>query len=436
MQHSDPSAHNEQQWQALAQHLDTQPPQAHLILIQTESFDSRDRWIETCTAHAPQFQHIGLNLSQEQVSSLADILHSRFADLLDVSEEIQIQQVVHILHLETSFLQEIVDGASILLPHLEKEADELMSDMPIICLFWTDAYTSTRIEQEAPEFWKRISTKIFFLPEEDEVSTLSSPYETLTQLSQQIQEEGQTGDMKHKQLLEIGDVFGRYGRSEGARAWYDKALESAGEEADEASQILAYERIADLLVEDQDLGTALGWYEQSLELLEGKDQEEEEMGHLHQKIGAVFLRLRNHKKALPHLRQAAQAFETIDAAQPLGETYKQIAKAYEYKGEPTATVEAYEAAIEAFASLGAEGAKDLALSYQQIGFIHQGRHNWIESLDAFRLALPHAQQAEDDFLISALEDSIENLEEKTQEKKRGVSADKGKKKGWLGKLFG
>lgn len=433
MQHSDPSAHNEQQWEALAQYLDAQPPQAELILIQTDSLDSRDRWIETCTTHAPQFQHIGLNLSQEQVSSISDVLHSKFADLVDASDEMPIQQVVHILHLETSFLHEIIDGESVLLPSLESESEQTMTDIPIICLLWTDAYTCSRIEQEAPSFWESFSSTISFLPEEEEASKLPSPYETLTQLSQQIQGEEQDSP-KHQQFLEVGDVFGRYGKSEEAKSWYEKALESAVERENEEGQALAYERIADLLVEDQDLGTALGWYDQALELLDGTDRAED-IGHIHQKAGAVLLRLRNHKKALPHLQQAAQAFLQVDAVQSLGETYRQIAKAYEYKGEPTSTVEAYESAIEAFLKLGDEGSKDLALSYQQIGFIHQGRHNWQQSLAAFQSALPYAEKAEDDFLISAIEDSIENLAEKTKENKRS-SSDKGKKKGWLGKLFG
>ncbi|MEM7369496.1 MAG: tetratricopeptide repeat protein [Bacteroidota bacterium] len=427
MQHSDPTTHNEEQWRILSQQLEARVPEAQLILIQTDSFASRDQWIEACTSQAPHLQHIGLDLSQEQVESLGQVLESKFADVVGASEETPVQIVAHILHLETSLFQEILNEESHLIPALETEAEELISTIPLVGLLWTDQYMVSRLEKEAPAFLAALAHRLHFLQEEAE-EAISDPYETLASLRKDLHSD-EAAPVKIDGYLEVGDVFGQYGRYQLAKDWYEKGLETAKAQENKVGQARSFERIGDLLVGDQDLGASLSWYDQALELF--TEEEKKDIANIQQKVGALFLRLRNHQKALPRLIEAQERFAELEEFQQLGETYRQIAKALEYKGDPAGTIKAYESSVEAFGQIdGAE--KDLALTYQQMGAIHQGRHNWAEALQAFKDALPHANAIEDDFLISALEDSVEAMEEKT----KGASPGASKKKGWLGKLFG
>lgn len=430
MQHSDPTTHNEEQWSILSQQLEARVPEAQMILIQTDSFASRDQWIEACTTHAQHLQHVGLDLSQEQLKSLKEVLESKFADIMGASEDSPVQIVAHILHLETSLFQEILEDQSVLIPALETEAGQMIENLPLVGLLWTDGYMVSRMEKEAPAFLQSFSHHLHFLPEEETNDNPPNPYEHLAELRQGLQD-AESKLPEVDRYLEVGDIFGQYGRYHSAKEWYEKGLETATSREDSLAQANSFVRIGDLLVSDQDLGASLSWYEQALDLYGGEEQKREK-ADIHQKVGALFLRLRNHQKALPHLVDARKAFTELGANREVGETFRQIAKALEYKGDPAGTINAYTAAIGAFEEVeGAE--RDLALTYQQMGAIHQGRHNWAEALAAFSNALPYAKTIEDDFLISALEDSVEAMGEKN-----GSSSSSGstKKKGWLGKLFG
>ncbi|RMG72204.1 MAG: tetratricopeptide repeat protein, partial [Bacteroidetes bacterium] len=156
-------------------------------------------------------------------------------------------------------------------------------------------------------------------------------------------------------------------------------------------------------------------------------------GRIASRQGDLYLHQRRYEEALPHFREALRLYEEAGDTEDLIHVHRNLARVLEGQGRLDKAVAVYQRLID----LPGLSRELTAATHQQIGAIRQNQQRWAEALAAFQAALPLAQAAEDDFLIHALEDSIEDMAERAQSSgKTQDEAPTGKKKGWLGRLFG
>ena len=101
------AAHQET-WDRLVHLLQPGGEAAALVAIGVDAEQSREALLEALVPVTEHYQHILLDLGQEQVGSLVEVLNSRFADLLGGSLNHAVQHVVHVVHLEHTLLHEIL----------------------------------------------------------------------------------------------------------------------------------------------------------------------------------------------------------------------------------------------------------------------------------------------------------------------------------------
>ena len=410
------SVHNEQQWNSLVE----LPSHIGYVLISTDHLATRDQVLEQLIAEKQELRHIAMNLVKDPVASLAQVLRDRIPE--DILSGEKPKQAIHCLNLETSRLFEIVKGEAQLLENLETEAEAFTNEFPLLLVLWTDVFMLDIIEQQAPNFFAGAMGRFSFFSEKQD-EELKNPYSLLTQNIHALSGESDASTSA-KMCQEIAEIFEGFGQPEEAMNYYHQSLEYAQQCEDKARMASAYLRTADLLKQEGDLIQALDAYQFSLENFQDIDNWEE-AGAIHRKVADIQKRSGNLSEAMEQYKAAIYSFKQTDKQEEIAITHRYIGQLLERKGDLPKSIKYYETAIELF-DTPAEKAK----TYQQIGAIHQDQLRWAEALDTFKNALPFAKKAEDKFLIEAIEDSIENMEEEVAKKEK-----KGKK-GLFGKLFG
>ncbi|MEM7659626.1 MAG: tetratricopeptide repeat protein [Bacteroidota bacterium] len=386
----------------------------------------RDQFLEQLVQDSPHVQHIGLDLASDQVSSLHELLNARLADVLGVDADpsgSSPQTVIHMFGLETSLFPELLKGEASLLPTLAAEAEALMG-LPVRLVAWTDASFLDIMAAQVPELHQSLPPAVSFFEEDPAIN----PYEHFASLHEKEQTI-EAGAPKSGLWLEIGEALAKAGKLSQATEYLKETVEYAESEQADESGSRAYLLLGDILMAEGDSSHALEQYQEAEDLLpEGAPQAD-----LHHRMGQIHLRLRHYKEALPFF-QATITQAAAEGNQALQrQAYQQLAVLYEQWGKPNQAVATYQKLGDLVESQAEPAPELLAHTYQQMGAIHQGRLEWNDALAAFQKALTFAKETSDDFLIHALEDSVEDLQEKADQP--GPSGET-KKKGWLGRLFG
>ncbi|MEO1448648.1 MAG: tetratricopeptide repeat protein [Bacteroidota bacterium] len=367
--------------------------------------------MEQFAADNPQYQQVVFDLSQRQVTSLSALLQDQLADILKA--ENANQYLVHIAMAEGSFVEEFLEGVSTWIPQLNDDRDALFRGFPMRILMWTLPYTIGRMQKEAEAFWEAIPFSYDFRTE----SASGELFEKIAQLAQSISESSSASA-----YYQMGHAVAEIGLINNAVGCMQQVLEM--EDAGEWEGKAHYQ-LGQLLEGDQQAALALKHYQKALELLSTTEADLRaeayaQMAGLYRRGGDIGTGIKLLKQGL-----AEQATPVAIAG-----FQRRLAALYRRKGDLGQAISLYEEAAATFETENEPGRA--AEAWQQLAGLKQDQQKPSEALAAYQKALPLAQAAENEFLILALEDSIEDLSEEVVEQQ----APKKKGKGLFGKLFG
>lgn len=480
---------NEQQFLLLLEALNKPATEKSLLMVKCPQPSSALAVIEQLEGELEETQQIVLDWQIKQINSFKEYLEvSNILEALAQSHP----HIIHILGLENSLLEEIVEDENAIMATWNEDVETLKNLAPQIVI-WTDNHTRNRIIEEAPEIGNLITQEFEFKV----LSDIASKEPDDTQTSQLEEWE------KAEDWLQIGQMWMELKHYDKAQEYAQKALETSEEDSldsvkahllmgrihdnqeewqkalssyntaynlvDESEEKTIAElafRIANIFATHERPDTALAWYadviateadidptirakshrnigmlhaqagdidtsfEHLEQALDGLEEAEawDSLAYTHQQIANIFVNIQQIGDAIEHHQSAADYFTKIEDYEAVGNNYERMARLSQYKGRMPAVISYYEQAIAAFKKIGNH--KVLASVHQKLGAVHQDQLNWAGALKHYEHALPYAQQLEDEFLVESLTDSIENMQAKasTPEKKKG--------KGLFGGLFG
>lgn len=411
-------AQNEVQFTELVAQLKQEEAQFSVAVF--DHADLRDELIEAAIANHPEFQPILLDLGKTVVSSFTETLAAKLPP--ELMETTDLFAVVHTVNLEGTLLSETLSGEAQLLASLETDLSALHSQYPFHHVLWVDRYFYEQIENSLPEAVSRY-------PFQSGKAPSTNAYEQL-KVHQEAISQGEAATGLSGTFAAIGKIMQEASRPQEASIYFEKALEAGQIAGDEKALADAYLGIGNLLIADQDLMQAMDNYEIALEkylALGDKAGEIEARIWLARIVGQTG----SYADAITHQKQVVEWFTQQNDLEAIGLNARRLAHFYERKGEMAETFATYELAAQTYLQL--ENFAESARSWQQIGGIRQARLEWAPALEAFQNALPAAQKSGDEYLLHAVEDSIEDMQSKVKKPKSG---DSGKKKGFFGKLFG
>jgi tetratricopeptide (TPR) repeat protein len=416
--------HHQASWERLIHLLQPEGDAAPLLLVGIEQPADRDGLLEALVPATPELEHLLLDLSQEQVHSLVEVLNSRFADLLSDSLDQAVRRTVHVVHLEHTLLQEILQGKGKLLDQLETERESLRSGFPFRLILWVDVYLWRRLEHEAPQLWALLSDHFAFFRQETDHPT-DQVYLRLLELVAQTREQ-KTPDPEL--TYQIGHILEEKGLVQAGLDHYQQVLEA---DVPEALKLKVKEGMAHLYEREGEAGEAAAAYQEALDL---SGPQSTEAARLHEQQGALYLQLQAVEEAMEAFGRALRAFEAQSDEKGQARMHRRLAYGQERKGKLDEAVAHYLQAIELIEAADDPNVLTLAEAYQQVGAIRQNQQRYAEALQAFQDALPYAQATEDDFLTAALEDSVEAMTEMVQRRGKKAEGGEKKRKGLFGRL--
>lgn len=411
-------------WERLIQLLQPEGKAASLLVVGIDQTTDRDGLLEALVPATPELEHLLLDLSQEQVHSLVEVLNSRFADLLDDSLDQAVRRTVHVVHLEHTLLQEILQGEGKLLTQLEAERESLRSGFPFRLILWVDAYLWRRLEHEASQFWTLLSDRFAFFRDESQHPG-DQTYLRLLELVAQVREQ-ETADPEL--TYQIGHILEAKGLVEAGLDYYQQVLET---DAPAGLVVKVKEGMAHLHELEGEAGEAVAAYQEALDL---SPPQSEVAARLHEQQGALYLQLQAMEEAMEAFGRALTAFEAQADEKGQARMHRRLAYGRERKGKLDEAVAHYLQAIELIEGADDPSPRTLAEAYQQVGAIRQNQQRYAEALQAFQDALPHAEETEDEFLTAALEDSVEAMTEAVQRRGKKTEGGEKKRKGLFGRL--
>lgn len=398
-----------------------------IVLNAFDTVETRDAALETFVAKFDNYQHMAVDLSIDQVTSLSEAIVNRLPS--QVYQEDGPAYFIHVVNLEASLFSEIANDSDQLIPSLNEEADGLTDRLPCKVVIWVDHFVAEMMETKTPEFWDKLKA-IGRFTSEDSIDQ-RSPYETLREGIQKLNDPEDEKD-KSIRCIEIAEVFAERLRDQEAMIYYHKAIEYQQIAENPKPLPEVHHGIGDVCSRGSDFYQAVDQYKMALKAYLERE-EVPLLGDLYRNLGLCFANLGNRTEALKHFTLSNSDFEAVDGHEEIGKNYRSMASLYERKGNLEKAIEHYERAAEAFEKENLS--LRIATSYQQIGAIHQNLLNYPAALIAFERALENAQISEDEFLIAALEDSVEQMKEKKSAKKP-TDKKKTDRRGFFGKLFG
>jgi len=480
--------HNTAQFEELASHL-AKAPEGNISVVSYAHDSFVYDILEQLREHEvlQKHEHTLLDWRGRPISSLEMELQVVLTDL----EETNAPQVWHIWGLPNSLIAEVLEGKWELLGSWNEEG-EVWEKIPASICLWLDPYSLSRFEEEAPLLWQRVSRVFTFVDAAADAQADSSsaaeseqiaasetdPAQRATalleaglfeqalvyanQAIQQAESEKQFLNMARAYQLKariyerqgdwleavrhlhtarglsqavdhhaaeirfrIANILATVGLTDLAKSWYEALTEI---KASDALEVVAksHRNLGVLYINEQEADLAFSHYGQALDDLE-EAEAWESLAFTHEQVADVFVQLQQIDDAIEHHEAAAHFFDQSGNTRQQAFNYMRVARLYEYKGLPEKALQAYELARQGLEA--AQDRKELLECLQKMGGLQQDQLNWQEALSHFQAALPLARALQDDFAIDALEDSIEEIQEK-------IEASTKKKKGLLGGLFG
>lgn len=389
-------------------------PQTPLrALMITPAPAQRDAAIEQIAAAHDSLRHLALDLSRGQVVSLLEEMETRLSDVSAGANLRRIRDCIHLTGLETSTFQEILDGTEVWLPAVAAEWPVILDRYPCHLVLWTDAATAARLEQQAPD-WHASFTHTLQL--EAGPASGETVYEAIRTLA--ARREDPSADQAAV-LTAIARHLYAYGKYVPAAGLLEQALEAP----ESPAQAEAHFELGRTYFALREAGRASEHLHAAIEAFEAQELPERQ-AEAHRYLAELLRQAEEFDQAIRHFRRAQE----LHAGESPDRVWQILGRLYERKGALDTAAECYE---QAAASLTEPAqAADLAAVWQQVGAIRQNQQRYPEALAAFKAALAAAQQGADEFLLHALEDSVEQMEEQTARDSSSA------KKGWLGRLFG
>jgi len=413
-------------WERMIQLLQPEGEAASLLLIGIDRAADRDRLLEALVPETGELQHLLLDLGNERVRSLVEVLHSRFADLLGGSLDQAVQHVVHVAYLENTLLQEILAGEEHLLTQLEAEREALRSGFPFRLMLWVDGYLWRRLEHEAPQLWSLFSDRFAFFRTDTEHPG-DRTYLRLLELVDQTRTQEEVAPVL---TYEIGHILEEKGLVQAGMEHYERVLET---DPEPELALKLHEGMAHLYEMEGELSQAAAAYQSALDLSVPLSTD---AARMFAQQGELYLQMQAIEDALEDFGRALKAYENQSDEAEQAHMHRRLAYLRERKGHLDQAVSHYLQAIELLEAMDEPSARTLSEAYQQVGAIRQNQQRYPEALQAFEDALPFARETEDDFLIAALEDSVESMRETVQRRSKKDKAEGGekKRKGLFGRL--
>jgi tetratricopeptide (TPR) repeat protein len=422
----DITAHNEARFAELDTSLNQEKAQTIIAVVDQRA--ARTQILEAAISVNPALQPVLLDLSKTKVESLIQSIDEKIPPELLEAEDLF--AVVHSVNLEGTLLTERLAGEAPLLTQLGEESEELTGKYAFHLVLWIDAFLFGELEKTSHPLLQAVDQVLHFFSGKPEGA---EDYEKIAALQQEIDAAEDPGTLA-SQFAAVGTILQKAFRQQEAMIYFEKALEAAQVSQDERALAESYLGIGHLLMEDKDMVQALDNYEIALEKYE-ELEDQAQLAIVHERIARLKSQLVGYAEAIRHQAQSLRIYQDLEDQEEIGINARRLAYFYERKGEPARAAECYELAAETYGKL--DEAAEVARSWQQIGAIHQGRFEWEQALAAFEKALPAARETGDEYLIHAVEDSVEDIKEKMPKAKKAKnSAEGGKKKGLFGKLFG
>ncbi|MFK7926083.1 MAG: hypothetical protein AB8H47_29315 [Bacteroidia bacterium] len=428
---ADINAHNESQFEALTECLQAERPLQALAVFDDSSF--RDELLENAINTRADLQPVLLDLSKTQVQSLGEALQAKVP--VELQEAKELSALIHIANLEGSLLGEIIDGEAKLIADIAQNGASLTEgNISYQSLYWIDQHLYQKIEAEAPDFLHSMAGVFHFFNPRD--NTKTTPYTELADLATKLNATEEGVD-QGPALARIGQILEAALRSQEASVYFQKALEAATLSGNEKVLADCYAGFGNLMMAEQDMPQATDNYEIALEKYQALDETMAE-AEVRNRLARILSQTGNLKGAIKHQQIAFKTFRASEDQREAGLNGKRLAYFYEKLGELGGAAKTYTIAAEIYD--GIDDAYEVALCYQQSGAIRQNQLMPLEALEAFKAALEAAKISENEYLIHALEDSVEELEtrhKKKIQKASGQSEDNGKgRRGFFKKLFG
>ena len=132
--------------------------------------------------------------------------------------------------------------------------------------------------------------------------------------------------------------------------------------------------------------------------------------------------------AIKKLEEARKAWRANpEPTLEIGKICQLLGALWERKGDLNLSVEYYTLAAQNWELCAPEDSTAQAHIWHQAGAIRQNQQRYADALEAFRKALSFSRNTDDEFLVQALEDSVENMEELVAVDKPTASKKKKKK---------
>ncbi|MEL6591569.1 MAG: hypothetical protein AAFQ68_15875 [Bacteroidota bacterium] len=423
-------AHNESQFEALIELL--QEGKAIQAIAVSDDNLIRDELLDSAINHT-NLQPILLDLSKTQVQSLREALEQKIPE--SILESNELSALIHIANLEGSLLSEQLSGEAKLLPYLAEQGVELAQQFPSFQrIFWIDQYLYTHLQSEAPTLLESLDGVFhFFNPKGAEQN--DDPYAKIGALKAELDGKEEAAD-RGPLLIQIGQILEKALRTPEASLYFEQALEAASVAENDQVMADAYRGFGNLMMSEQDLAQAMDNYEIALEkytALEAKADESE----VRNRLARILSQMGDLSGAIKHQQAGFLLARESDDHRTIGLNAKRLAYFYEKRGDLDAAVKTYAVAADAYETL--EEDYEVALCHQQRGAIRENQLQPAEALECFQAALAAARKSENEYLINALEDSVEDLEGKLKKKspsKANSEEEPSGRRGFFRKLFG
>lgn len=430
----------------------------HLILTFPELGQRQNQWDEL-TMQMDQHQHMIWDIMSHDEESLLGMLNEEI--LPEISSMEPDALLIHIFGIESQFISIILDVEDTPALTTKSTFSQILEAIPCNLIIWVHQGLLDQIRpslETLPEPFALSSTgeaeeieKDFEAPEkileaasEEELSE----EEKIAEIAEAYHQKGRYESFQEnwasalhsyreamlwrsksedpriaKTYVNIGGIYQQYGKLQDASQYYEMALEKEENEETTSAITAAKAQLGRLHLLWQELGPAAEYLQEASTAYEERERYEQ-LGQVQEDLAQLAIHTRAFDKATKCQEKAVAAYQEAEIT-GIGSSQMRLASLYEQIGKLEEAIDEYKDAADSFEA--EQKITEMARCYQRIGLIHQGQRRWEDSLESFKRALEQATEIQDEFLVHALEDSLEQLSAKVKS---------GKKKGLFGGLFG
>ncbi|MGB0931390.1 MAG: hypothetical protein ACPGVB_11470 [Chitinophagales bacterium] len=240
-----------------------------------------------------------------------------------------------------------------------------------------------------------------------------------------------------KTLRQLAMVYTQQGKIEEAEKLIQKEIEqtTATENWVEAGKF--YGLAGELASAKQDFQIAFNHFRNGIKALKKTTDNHETIGEYYSALARLLMHFKKSQEAVHSFEDGAVQFQLANKPLLQGAMLVLAAKVWEGEGKYLLAIPSLQEAATIFQKSDEESAAmQTADAYYQAAYLYEQEKQWENALVHYKLALPFAEQTEDEMFIASVEDSIEQCQEKLQAKKPSKKKNGEAKKGLFGKIKG